>query len=55
MEKINIKPLIMIKKLVKFIWKEDFRVEKNCKNTLEMLQFTVEYMKNIILGLQVDI
>lgn len=25
--------------------KEDFRVDKNCKSTLEMLQFIVEYMK----------
>ena len=25
--------------------KEDFLVDKNCKNTLEMLQFMLEYLK----------
>ena len=27
--------------------KEEKRVNKNCKNTLEMLQFVTDYLKNI--------
>ena len=32
-----------------------FSCKKNCKYALQMLQFTVEYMKNTIPELQVDI
>lgn len=28
--------------------KEEERVDKNCKNTLEMLKFSLEYLQNII-------